>query len=93
MTDEARDVAKRLTKAQRRLVLALDPVVFRDWKALSVNVRTRNKLAALGLAHFDDTKSMQVYFMRRLSPLGLKVRAILAPTEKVGAPTGAGSAR
>lgn len=76
MTDQERaaTVAKGLTKAQRRLLLALDAHEYRDWKALSVNVNTRNKLARLGLAWFDDSGPVQCYFMRRLSPLGLAVR-------------------
>ena len=76
MTDIAA-IAAGLSKAQRELLLALDPVEYRDWTALSVNVRTRNKLATLGLAHFDDSGPVRCYFMRRLSPLGLAVRAIL----------------
>ena len=73
----AEEIAARLTKVQKRVLLALDPVQYRDWKALSRNVRTRNALAAMGLAWFDDSGPVQCYFMRRLSPLGLAVRAVL----------------
>ena len=72
--DDVAAIAAQLTKPQRALLLALDPVQYRDWKALSVNVRTRNKLARLGLAHFDDSRAIKLYFLRRLSPLGVKVR-------------------
>lgn len=67
-------IAAQLTKPQRALLSALDPVEYRDWKALSVNVRTRNKLAHLGLAYFDDSRAIKCYFLRRLSPLGVEVR-------------------
>ena len=74
---DPKQIAAMLTEAQKELVLALDPVEYRDWKALSRNVRTRNRLAALGLAWFDDTSSVRLHFMRRLSPIGAAVQAIL----------------
>lgn len=73
----AEEIAAKLSPAQKRLVLALDGQEFRDWKALSRNVNTRNRVAGFGLAWFDETSVVRLYFMRRLSPLGLAVRAIL----------------
>lgn len=74
-------LARGLTDAQRRLILALDGVEYRDWKAISRNVNTRNKLAALGLAWFDVESPVRCYFMRRLSPLGLALKAHIERNE------------
>lgn len=70
-------IAKGLTKAQRALVMALDGKEYRNWKALTPNVKTRDAVAKAGLAWFDDKGPVHCYFMRRLSPLGLAVRAHL----------------
>ena len=66
-----------LSEAQKRLILALDGAQYRDWKALSVNVRTRNKLATLGLTEMYASGPVTCYFLRRLSETGLAVRARL----------------
>lgn len=72
-----KQIADGLSEAQKRLILALDGLEFRDWKALSKNVRTRDKLAVLGLVNFQETGPVRLYFMRRLTPLGMQVRAYL----------------
>lgn len=77
----AREIAASLSEAQQRLVLALDGSEFRDWKALSRNVKTRDRIAALGLVNFKETGPIMLYFMRRLTPLGLEVRQILQERE------------
>jgi hypothetical protein len=78
MTDpRIAEIAAKLTEAQKRLLLALDPVEYRDWKALSRSVNTRNALARHGLSWFDDASTVRLYFMRKLSPLGQQVAAYL----------------
>lgn len=77
LTDEPHRIAKRLSPAQASLLLALDPVVHRDWKALSRNVNTRKKLASLGLVSFDPTGPVICYFMRKQTELGQQVATVL----------------
>ena len=74
---DVEQIARGLTKAQRELVLALSPDCARDWKSLSRNVNTRDKLARLGLVSFDDRGPVVLYCMRKLTPLGQQVRAYL----------------
>lgn len=82
MKDDPATIARSLSQAQKRLVLSLDATEYRDWKALSRDVRTRNAVAARGLAWFDDKSVVRLYFKRRLSPLGQAVRAILQEEQK-----------
>ena len=79
MTDDVERIAKGLTKAQRDLLSAIAHEGFVDWKARKMpgNVRTRDKLATLGLTDYWSSGPTHCYFMRRASPLGQQVRQYL----------------
>lgn len=77
MKNQAQKIADSLSDAQKRLLLSLHETNFLDWKARSVNVKTRNKLATSKLTEMYYDGGVSLYFMRRLSPLGKEVKAIL----------------
>ena len=74
MSADAAGIAAKLTKARRELVLALDGEEYRDWGARGMpgNRTTRESIALL------TDEGWCANWWRRLTPLGLAVRAILA---------------
>ena len=77
MTD-AREIAAGLSDAQKRSILWLDGVTFKDWKDSKGpcrNTKTRKRIASLTEHMVQGAVSL--YFMRRLNADGLAVRAVL----------------
>jgi hypothetical protein len=70
-----REIAARLPKAQRRAVLALDGVTFRDWQTVYRQRRQRISVHALGLTEPYSEGPVTMWCSIRLTPLGLEVQA------------------
>ena len=83
MTDIAA-IAKGLTKAGRRAVLALDAVRFTPWDKVWRQRRQRIKAHAMGLTEPERLHGgvITMWCNIRLTPLGLAVRQHLQENER-----------
>lgn len=76
MTDVA-EIARGLTKAQRRAICALNGETFTHWNRVYRQRRQRIAMHALNLHEPDRSGAITIWSNIRLTPLGLAVRAHL----------------